>query len=360
MVAVLLAFGWLTHQEKLDPDSFLDAVGWADKPGSLLIFPESGGGSPLLPLSSADRRTGLINMLRADRFGSSALLIPGGQNNDATPVVFVHGLMSTPSMWSRMVHDLREDPEIAGRYQFWFFYYPTGQPIPLSALQLRETLDGAVRMGRLVRPVVIVGHSMGGILARSQAVTIEPESAEAILPGVSSVASAGMVRDALIFPARSDVARLVWIATPHRGTDFAFRPISMLGHHLIRLPAAINAEIASFEDSFPELGGRRFPTSIVGLSPDSGFLRTINSAPLAAPAHSIIPLIGRSDDPFAHDGVVPLWSSRVMDAESELIIPGDHGAFDTPESLNELRRILLSHAGLSPRPGNGSAGNQGR
>ena len=80
----------------------------------------------------------------------------------------------------------------------------------------------------------------------------------------------------------------------------------------------------------------------------SAFLRELNRAPLAAPSHSIIPVAGDPDDPFANDGIVPLSSARVPVAASELILTGDHGSFDAPETLVELRRILRKHANLPP------------
>jgi pimeloyl-ACP methyl ester carboxylesterase len=350
VLVIFLVLVLLTNQEKLDPQSFLQAVGWDEKPGSRLIFAKTGAGTPLLPRSASERRTGLLNMLRSDRFETSALLIPGGQKQGATPIVFIHGLMSTPGMWNRVVEFLRSDPGLAEKFQFWFFYYPTGHPIPVASLQLRETLEEAARQGLIRQPAVLVGHSMGGILARSQAVTLGPAEAEKILPGVSLLPDDQLTRRALIFSARPDVARLIFIATPHRGTDFAHRRISRLGHHLIRLPDWILAEIPPFQESIPQLGGRPFPTSIVGLSPASGFLQTIDKAHMRVPGHSVIPLLGSPESPFAHDGIVPLWSSRLPIATSELLLTGDHGAFDSPESLKELRRILRIHAGLPPIP----------
>ena len=47
---------------------------------------------------------------------------------DRIPVVFVHGLISTPFDWVQTINGLQADPEICKRYQFWVFAYPTVIP----------------------------------------------------------------------------------------------------------------------------------------------------------------------------------------------------------------------------------------
>ena len=49
------------------------------------------------------------------------------------PVLFVHGLWSSPMTWMQMFNDLRSSPEIRNRYQFWFYLYPTAQPFWITA-----------------------------------------------------------------------------------------------------------------------------------------------------------------------------------------------------------------------------------
>ncbi|MGI9457693.1 MAG: esterase/lipase family protein, partial [Aeoliella sp.] len=56
------------------------------------------------------------------------------------PVVMVHGLWSSPVTWMEMFNDLRSDPHVRDRYQFWFYLYPTGQPFWVSASQMRKDL----------------------------------------------------------------------------------------------------------------------------------------------------------------------------------------------------------------------------
>src|SRR5262249_45070985 len=84
------------------------------------------------------------------------------------PVVFVHGLNSTPVAFVQAINDFQNDPALSARYQFWMFLYPTGRPIVRSAQRLREALgraEAAYGADPAFHCMVVVGHSMGGILA---------------------------------------------------------------------------------------------------------------------------------------------------------------------------------------------------
>ena len=106
---------------------------------------------------------GLSNLVRPGAFaGRPRIVFLEPFDPEKIPLVLVHGLLSTPRMWAPLVKELLADPLIRSKYQFWFFYYPTGQPVPLSALQLRDALDDAVRVHQPRQPMVLVGHSMGG------------------------------------------------------------------------------------------------------------------------------------------------------------------------------------------------------
>ena len=88
------------------------------------------------------------------------------------PVVLIHGLGSSPMSWGQVVNELRGDPALRARYQFWSYMYPTGNPFMLSAAELRRSLTEA---RAAVNPdhsdpacdrMVLVGHSMGGLLSK--------------------------------------------------------------------------------------------------------------------------------------------------------------------------------------------------
>jgi len=72
-------------------------------------------------------------------------------------------------------------------------------------------------------------------------------------------------------------------------------------------------------------------------------LPVVNSVPITIPYHSIIGDRGKDHCPDCTDGVVPYWSSHLDGAQSEVIVPGPHGACELPETIAELDRILLLH-----------------
>ena len=51
------------------------------------------------------------------------------------------------------------------------------------------------------------------------------------------------------------------------------------------------------------------------------------------------------------DGVVPYVSANLEKAESECVVPGDHGCQDGPQTIAEIRRILYVHLAQSAREG---------
>src|ERR1700712_4229211 len=87
------------------------------------------------------------------------------------PVILIHGTASSPFRWADMVNDLLEYPAIREHFEFWFFSYATGNPIPYSALQLRRSIEQAVQQlgGTAADPalgkITLIGHSQGGLLA---------------------------------------------------------------------------------------------------------------------------------------------------------------------------------------------------
>ena len=88
------------------------------------------------------------------------------------PVVFIHGLWGSRRNWDRMIEDLEADAVLGRRFQFWTFGYASGDSIPYSAHLLRQSLRRVRgvfdpdRTDMAFDQMVVVGHSLGGILAK--------------------------------------------------------------------------------------------------------------------------------------------------------------------------------------------------
>ena len=78
-------------------------------------------------------------------------------------------------------------------------------------------------------------------------------------------------------------------------------------------------------------------------------LHALDTLPIQVPYHSIIGDRGRGDTPNSSDGVVAYWSSHLTGCQSELIVPGAHGAFELPQTVSELKRILHLHLNVGER-----------
>jgi len=282
------------------------------------------------------------------------------------PVLMVHGLWSSPETWTEMVNDLRSLPGIRDRYQFWSYLYPTGQPFWISGTQLRQDLQHALnavdpnRRWPALDQMVLVGHSMGGLVSRLQTVEsgddywrilsdrpfedlkADPETREKLAQTV-------------FFRANPAIRRVITIGTPHRGSDFANDYTRWLGRKLIRLPAKLvqaKARIARDNpDFFRNTDLLTITTSIDSLSPDSPILPVMLRSKRApwVKYHNIVGIV--SEKNFLRkisekgDGVVPYESAHLDDVVSEVVVESDHvHVHQHPLSILEVRRILLDHS----------------
>ena len=268
------------------------------------------------------------------------------------PIVFVHGLSSSPFMWAETINDLQDDPKVREHYQFWVFAYPTGYPPLYSALRLREELAKVDKLYPNHRSYVLVGHSLGGILAHVQVVTVTPamwerDVGEPAREVLDHTGRDSILYRAMIFQANPRIKRVVFICTPHRGSETAVSGLGKFGGSLIAFPTAMTS---TFRRSLTDVdltqftgNAKRLPNSASGLSPKNPSLKIVNSATIRVPYHSIIGDRGKGDTPNSTDGLVPYWSSHLDGAESELIVPGPHASFNLPQTIAELKRILHLH-----------------
>ena len=304
-------------------------------------------------------RTTVPAMMNPDRFADTARLIrvqPYDPNK--IPVLFVHGLQSTPVSWVPMVNAFWADPVLRRNYQVWVFSYPSGYPIPYSALLLRRQLEAVNQALPGHRPIILVGHSMGGLLSRLMISDSGSDKVWRYFFGKSPAQTAlspeakALVREALIFKPEQGIGRVLFISTPHRGSVIAQGPIGRIASSMIRKsmefvrlgPEIMQASVVQEDPGVMKL--RRMPNSIDTLSPNDAWVKITSTLPMekGIPYHSIIGDRGRGDTPRSSDGVVPYWSSHIEGAVSEKIVPSDHGANQNAEGIAEVIRILKEHS----------------
>ncbi|MBW3596534.1 MAG: hypothetical protein KY475_04580 [Planctomycetes bacterium] len=281
------------------------------------------------------------------------------------PVVMVHGLWSSPVTWMEMFNDLRSTSEVRENYQFWFFLYPTGQPFWISAAQMRAELARArqiidpQRQAPALDQMVLVGHSMGGLVSTMQTL----ESGDDFWQTVSDRPFSELKADeetrrqleaTLFFQPNRSVARVVTLATPHRGSDFANDFTRYVGRKLITLPKmlvqASQRIVSDNPDFFHDTRLLTMTTSIDSLAPDSPIFPAMLAA-RRAPWVRYHNVVGRvSEESFLSrfsgesDGVVEVASARVPYAASEISVPADHGSVHNhPLAVLEVQRVLREH-----------------
>ena len=200
--------------------------------------------------------------------------------------------------------------------------------------------------------MVLIGHSMGGLLSKMmvQKTGLTLWDAAFNRPPMDLKATPTtrkVLDDSLIFQPLPFVSRVIFIATPHRGSPIADQWFGRTIASLIR-SSSTQAEIGR---ELVELNGRdliaremrKMPLNAIGnLRTDSPILKALDKIPIDArvPYHSIIPQIaGR----LPTDGVVPYRSSHLDGVQSELIVPGVHSSQQDPDVTAEIHRILKLH-----------------
>lgn len=277
------------------------------------------------------------------------------------PVVFVHGLVSDPHIWYNAINAIYCDPQLRARYQPWYFLYPTGLGVPNNAKRLRDALDAA---RDLLDPdhndpgmnrMVLVGHSMGGLLSRMQVIDSKDKFWKAYFTRSPEemkmdAETKKRVVEPLIFEKRSFVKRVIFVATPHRGSKLA--NISIVYHlsNLINLPfdsLRATEELLTGDESVlvPQLRewGLFSFLSIGTLSPKHPYFKALNGEPIPVPHHSIIGRIGRKPLEQSSDGAVP-YSSAHLDTGTEVVVRHWHSCVDKKDVIDEIVKRLKQHA----------------
>jgi pimeloyl-ACP methyl ester carboxylesterase len=280
------------------------------------------------------------------------------------PVVLVHGTASSPVRWAELFNEISHDSVVSGRYQFWVFQYNTGQPILYSAMLLRRALRSV--LGEIdplgedeaLRRMVMIGHSQGGLLTKLMTINSgnrfwENATEEPFEKIEMAAETRALIQEAMFFQPVPSIERVVFIATPHRGSYQATGWALDLIRRFINLPGTLVSQFGDLlkGQAFAHLGMSQLPTSVDNMSPGHPFLRALNDLPIDSriTAHSIIAVLGDGPVTGKTDGVVAYESAHIDGVASEKVVRSSHSTQGHPETVEEVRRILREHLGTSDR-----------
>lgn len=276
-------------------------------------------------------------------------------------VLMIHGLGSSPEAWVNLANEILGDETLRNEFQIWQVYYPTNLPVALNHAAIRKLLEQALNtldpggQSRASQDLVVIGHSMGGMLARlltssadqqlwqwaKNEKTFTDEQLERLQPFLAPV---------LQFDPFDGVQRAIYIATPHRGTKAANKTLVRWIAGFVRLPLTIlrsldetldpnvQSDVASIFSAQTNLS-----TSFDNLKEENSFVKTFTTLPMSDQVkyHSIIARKNAKGElENSSDGLVPYRSAHLDGAASEVVIPGGHSIQETAAAILEIQRIL--------------------
>lgn len=278
-------------------------------------------------------------------------------------VIMLHGLASSPEAWINVANEVLGDETLRNNYQIWQIYYPTNLPIAINNLAIREAIQQTLAhfdpqgTSRASRNIVLVGHSMGGILSRLLVSSTGDKLWTSVMAphhmkGKRLTRAREKLGPYLHFEPLPQISRAIFIAAPHRGTPYAEKTLARWTAGFVKLPVSVLDRVTELTqvlidpNSAAPMALTRGINSIDNLSNRDPFIRAASHLPISPKVryHSIV---GNYTPGFSlidtSDGIVPYASAHLEGAESELVIPAGHSVQETPDAIIEIRRILHQH-----------------
>lgn len=298
---------------------------------------------------------------REERLSMPHLYLLEPYNPNKKVIVLIHGLASSPEAWIRLTNDIMGDPVLRENFQVWQVFYSTNMPILESRFQIYALLQQGFNQvspsAAAKKDAVVIGHSMGGILARllvSDSDLTQPAMQMLKNRSLERFKSDPLLQARLRLKPITNFNRAIFLAAPHKGTEFADRWFTLAARKVIRLPTAF---LSAFADTLQqhevdlknltkEIGHSVIQNGPSDLSKNSKFTELTEDI-LPVKGFKYHSIIGNNTDSTDHqlmsDDVVHYNSAHLDGAVSEKIIKGGHSIQETPEAVLELRRILRLH-----------------
>ena len=313
-----------------------------------------GAGTSPLP------KLGFFGLLGGREIGRrSGVYVLGDYDPDKRPLVMLHGLGSNPLIWARLSNAVWGDPLLREHFQIWHVVYQTNAPLLVTRWRVQTYLDQAwaildpeaddpARQG-----MVLVGHSMGGVVSRllcvdsgevlwNAAFTVPPDQ----LPGDAEDREG--ILATFRFQPYPGVTRAVFIAAPHRGSPTADGWLGRFTRLLVGRNVPEVQALRRIAEQHPDVVQDAVRESYRLAAVNS--IATLQSAqPVRRAGEQLMPVPGIPHHTIAGslkgrtpetDGAVPLDSTRLVTADSSLVIDTGHDVYRHDDAIAEVLRIL--------------------
>jgi hypothetical protein len=278
----------------------------------------------------------------------------GGISQTKIPIIMIHGLNSDPLIWRHLTMAILNEPSLIEKHQVWHVYYPSGPPPFYNAARTRANLLSMVEaLGNpeLAKEAVIVGHSMGGVIAKLLATNAEFElwdvaftkrPSEVIRPENIPV------KDIFMFEPVFENNTVFFLDTPFKGSEVANSAIGYIGAFLVSLPSEFTQLFQDFIDRVgPDILTDKMrpflidygPNSVHVLRPGHPLMDTLYDMSVVGDSYAIIGSDGRllCDDEIScasiSDGVVSYSSANYLFANENIIVPSSHNSFKSEQAI---------------------------
>ncbi|WP_201314938.1 hypothetical protein [Dyella sp. EPa41] len=296
----------------------------------------------------------------------SGLFMLDDYDPDKTPIIMIHGVAGSPVIWARLSNAIMGDPELHRRYQIWHVVYQSNAPLLVERYRVQRYIDKAWSdidpdgLAPARQGVVLIGHSMGGVIARLLCAQSTPEvwNAAFTAPFESLHANATdltTLKGVFQFKPYPGVDEIIFMAAPQRGSPSAdgllgrfvgllawrhIEEISGLMRIALQNPGAIQPTLLSMFQT-------GHISSITSLRPDE---------PVTLADAKLMPAAGVRYDTIAGvlpgvkppgDGFVPLSSALLTGSTTTLIVRSNHEVPNRPEAISDVLKILRAHTAAS-------------
>lgn len=299
-----------------------------------------------LDASSAEARMGVFSI--------------GKISKTKTPIIMIHGLRSNPLIWRYLTMAILNDPELNNEFQVWHVYYPSGPPPFYSAMRVRhkiQRLFDSEGLSSLTQEAVFVGHSMGGVIAKTLSIESGTKLWDATFiepPEKLLTEESKEVRDIFIFSPIFKHNKVFFLDTPHKGSEAASSAIGYLGSALVSLPSTFLDVFRHFfervginkltESMLPFLGNYG-PNSVQVLRPNHPLMEALYDIDVIGESYSIIgsqsvtSCTTQAECNKVSDGVVAYGSSNYPRSKETIMVRSSHNSYQSQNAID----FILSH-----------------